>query len=550
MLFKEVLLRELKRRGIKNIFGVPGRENEKILFSEVEGIDFITTRVEFTAGIAADMSGRLNYEPQVAFSTMGPGATNMTTAIASAMLNKSPVLFLTSQLESNDNFYNVTHQCVNQKAIFEPITKWSYEISDPKKLPMVLEKAFNLMMTEPVGPVHIAIPTDFFCEDIEINYDLDRTIKQEVITPRNDQTESQLQEIHSLLEVSEFPICLLGQEIRRGNAVDEVLSFCHNWQIPFITAANIKGISNIHEDPLNYGSASCYMEGIIHYPALKAMFEHTDLIVLIGYQYVDDLLPKMWEYGEEKKIILINAIEDKKMSSILKPNFVNYGPIKDFFTKFNELAPHKKRSKTITDIKEIYKYFDGRTESKKNNSLNPVEVTQAINKHLDDGFLLTDIGYYRHHSILFNEPKTIGRFFSDTGLSSFGSGLPSAIAAKINNRDKDVFLICGDGGFHSGSGDLATLVKYNLPIVIILLNNASFELINLYQSKNKFEESNPNIVSLTEVDFVKLAEANGCYGEKVSNIEELNHVLKNFDKSKPLLIEVPLEYTDNFEISF
>lgn len=549
MLFKEVLLKELKRRGIKNIFGVPGRENEKILFSEVEGIDYITTRIELTAGIAADMSGRLNYEPQVAFSTMGPGATNMTTAVSSAMLNKSPVIFFTAQLESDDNFYNVTHQCVNQKEIFEPITKWSYEISNPEELPQVIEKAFDLIMTEPVGPVHIAIPTDFFSTDITVDYDIDVPIKHEIITPRINSTESQIDQIYSLLKASENPICLLGQEIRRGNAVDEVLSFCHNWQIPFITAANIKGISDVQQDPLNYGSASPYMEGIIHYPALEEMFKHTDVIVLIGYQYVDDLLPKMWDYGEKKQIILINAVENETISSIIKPELFNYGPIKEFFLKFNELTPHLKESKKIEHIKEIYTSFDGRNDKQKKNSLNPLEVMHVVNKHLNDGFLFTDIGYYRHHAILFSQPKTVGRFFTDTGLSSFGSGLPSAIAAKINNRDKNVFLICGDGGFHSGSGDLATLVKYNLPIVVIVLDNTSFELINLYQSKNK-EGSHSDIVSLSKVDFVKLAEANGCYGKRATNVEELDQAIASFDKSKPLLIEVPLQYTDDFEVSF
>lgn len=98
MIFKEVLLRELKRRGIKNIYGVPGRENEHILFNEVEGIEYITTRTEFAAGIAAEFSGRMTNKPQVCFSTMGPGATNMTTSVASAMLNKSPLIFFSAQL--------------------------------------------------------------------------------------------------------------------------------------------------------------------------------------------------------------------------------------------------------------------------------------------------------------------------------------------------------------------------------------------------------------------------------------------------------------------
>ena len=113
MKFSKVLLKELKRRGITRVFGVPGRENASILFNEEPDIQYITARVEFNAGIMADFTGRLTRKPQVCFSTMGPGATNMTTAVASAMLNKSPMVFISAQLERGDIFYNQTYQCVD-----------------------------------------------------------------------------------------------------------------------------------------------------------------------------------------------------------------------------------------------------------------------------------------------------------------------------------------------------------------------------------------------------------------------------------------------------
>lgn len=550
MLLKEVLLKEFKRRGVERIFGIPGRENEKILFNEVEGLEYITTRVEFTAGVAADMSGRLDYKPQVCFSTMGPGATNMTTAVASAMLNKSPVIYFTAQLESNDNFYNITHQCVDQTSILKPITKWSYELKTPEELPNVLENAFETIMTEPVGPVHIAIPTDFFNKDIKIDYDLDKTIEHKVIVPNKEISEVKILDLIKILKESKNPVCLLGQEIKRVNAIEEVNKFCNSWNIPFVTAANMKGISQFQNDPLNYGSASCYMEGILRYPALKTIFEESDLIVLIGYQYVDDLLPKMWDYGLEKKIVLINSVEEPKLNSIFNLDFSIYGSIKEIFGKVSEYKSFKKKNRHLNELKETYDFsLNLITKQSLEERMDPIEVMSVINKNLEDGFLITDIGYYRHHAILFSEPSSTGRFFSDTGLSSFGSGLPSAIAAKLNNRNKKVFLICGDGGFHSGSGDLATLVKYNLPIIIIVLNNNSYELINLYQSKNKVN-SNSEILDLSSVDFVKLAEANKCNGVSVKNVYELNDAIESFDNEKPLLIEVSLQYTDDFQISF
>ncbi|MBK9730414.1 MAG: hypothetical protein IPO83_03845 [Chitinophagaceae bacterium] len=115
MKLSEVLLSEFLKRGIRRVFGVPGRENKYIFFNEVPEIEFITCRVEFNAGIMAEFTGRMTRRPQVCFGTMGPGATNLVTAAASAILNNSPLLIITAQLESDDRFYNLTHQCVNQK---------------------------------------------------------------------------------------------------------------------------------------------------------------------------------------------------------------------------------------------------------------------------------------------------------------------------------------------------------------------------------------------------------------------------------------------------
>ncbi len=548
MKFKEVLLRELKRRGIEYIFGVPGRENEQILFNEVPGIEYVTTRIEFTAGIAADFSGRMTNKPQVCFSTMGPGATNMTTAVASAMLNKSPLIFFSAQLESDDNFYNTTHQCVNQTKIMEPITKWSYEIAHPQELSQVINKAFKTALTEPVGPVHIAIPVDFFNRDININYDIKKELVQQVITLEVDIDEVEFNNVYQLMKESENPLILIGQEIFRVRAEKSVKKFIELWNIPFIAAANAKGILNF-DHPLNYGSASCYMEGILKYKALDDIFEDVDLLICIGYQYVDDLLPKMWTRGREKKIITITSDSLQKTFNKLSPNISVVTNIDKFFTALNQTKTKRKNPKELTEVKKQYKLITENTNQLHEGKLNPPQVINVINKYLDEGILITDIGYYRHHSILLANPNAPQRFFTDTGLSSFGVGLPSAIGAKIYNKDKKVFLICGDGGFHSGSSELATLVKYNLPLIIIVLNNQCFELISLYQDRSN-ERGNKNIVNLAKIDFVKLAEANGCIGKKITNIKQLEEAIESYDSKHTLVIEVDVIYDENFDISF
>lgn len=549
MKFSEVLLREIKRRGIKRVFGVPGRENAAILFNEVEGLDYITTRIEFTAGVMADFTGRLTRKPQVCFSTMGPGATNMTTAVASAMLNHSPMVFISAQIENDDNFYNLTHQCVDQTSVMAPITKWSYELKSPDDLPWVIDQAFKIATTEPVGPVHIAVPTNFFKKMINVSHDLDIDLPQQINYERRSIDTETIFAIHRCLSESKVPVCLIGEGAVRVDAHRAIFEFCNQWNIPFVTAANAKGVAPF-EHPLNYGAASPYMEGILGYPALQEIYEPVDTLLCVGYQYVDDLLPKMWAYGDQKTVISVSCHPIREIHSKFKPHVSCVGDIPEILESISKLGVEPKAPRPLNKLKSAYREIFS-SQKVKNDRLTPIQVLDAVNRHLGDGILCTDIGYYRHHAILFSAPSGVGRFFTDAGLSSFGSGLPAVIAAQLEHPNKQVFLVCGDGGFHSGSGDLETLARYGLPVIVIVMNNNAFELIELYQKRHN-EIGNPKVVRLGKVDFVKLGDANGCQSVLADSTEALEVAIKNHDRRRPLVIEVPMEYRDrdSFHESF
>lgn len=547
--FSTVLLHELKRRGIDRIFGVPGRECAGILFDEVEGIDYITTRVEFTAGVAADFTGRLTRKPQVCFATMGPGATNMVTAVASARLNYSPLICFTAQLESDDNYYNLTHQCVDQTTIMEPVAKWSYELQSPEDILWAIDYGFKLAMQEPVGPVHIAIPANYLSKKIKVSHNLNRELPQKVTFDSTDPDPETLQAIYKTLLHSKSPLCLIGEGALRVNAGEAIISFCERWNIPFVAAANAKGIRP-SSHPLNYGTASPYMEGILGYPALQDIYEPVDTLICIGYQYVDDLLPKMWSYGQEKLLVHIGATPIKSFHAKFNPDLECTGDISHILDALSLGEITQKPDRSMSHLKQLYKDIV-KSQKTKNGRLTPIQIVDVVNNNIGNGIVCTDIGYYRHHAILFVEPKKEGCFFTDTGLSSFGSGLPSAIAAQLEYPDRQVVLICGDGGFHSGSGDLETLARYNLPVIVIVMNNNSFELISLYQKRGN-AKYNRKVTNLGAVDFVKLSEANGCRGVFANSVEALTAAIASHDRSLPLVIEVPMEYRDreDFRESF
>lgn len=549
MKFSVYLLNSLKQRGIDRVFGVPGRENARILFNEVEGIEYVTTRIEFNAGIMADFTARMTQKPQVAFCTMGPGATNMVTAVASSMLNHSPLLLISAQLESDDRYYNLTHQCVDQRAIFEPITKASIELDHAEQLPSALKKAFSLITGEPVGPVHLSVPSDFWEKDIGMDDELFEPVCSNIVWPSEKASEDEIREIYNILNDSESPMVLVGNEAIRAKSEEEIRRFCKSWNISLLASANAKGIFP-HDDPLNIGSASCYMEGILQYDtALADLFDDVDVIVNIGYQYVDDILPSMWARGKNKKIINLSAFSSEPIAKKYKPTLEVIGKISDTLHKLNQLPPIKKSPINTANLLNYSNSVYMQTSD--GGSMTPIEIIRVINENIDNGILITDIGYYRHHAILFSRPSYTNQFFTDAGLSSFGTGLPSAAAAQFQDRSKSVFLLCGDGGFHSGSGDLETIARHKLPVVIIVLNNNSFELIKRYQRRGN-NGSNEKILDFSAVDFVKLADANGIPSALAGDAKSLNKILRERDFEKPLLVEVPMEYhkQDQFKESF
>jgi thiamine pyrophosphate-dependent acetolactate synthase large subunit-like protein len=272
------------------------------------------------------------------------------------------------------------------------------------------------------------------------------------------------------------------------------------------------------------------------------MYEPVDVLLCVGYQYVDDLLPKMWAYGQPKAVISLATHPTMEIHAKFRPDVECVGAIPDSLHALSAEGVHRKEGRPMSQIKRVYREIvDAQTEH--GGRLTPIQVIDVVNRHLDDGILCTDIGYYRHHAILFSAPRAVGRFFTDAGLSSFGSGLPGAIAAQLERPQSPVFLVCGDGGFHSGSGDLETLARYRLPVVVIVMNNSAFELIHLYQRRHN-KDPNPKVVKLGTVDFVKLAEANGCRGVLARSRVELEQAVRAHDRSGPLVIEVPMEYRD------
>jgi len=542
------LLKRLHEHGVETVFGVVGREAASILFDEAPGIDFVLTRHESTAGVAADVLARITGRPQAGWATLGHGMTNLGTGVATSILDRSPVIALAAQSESHDVFPNDTHQCLDSVSVMRPMTKYAVELQRPDEITDLVDSAVAAAMTEPVGPSFISVPVDLLGADIDasVTHPAAHTPAKPVGAVHAD-WKTAADEAAALVAGAEHPVFVVGAAAIRSGAVDAIRSLAERLDVPVITTYIAKGVLP-HGHPLNYGAVTGYMDGILSFPALETLFGPADVIVTLGYDYAEDLRPSMWDRGGEKKTV--------RISPTVNPIPRVYRPDVDVVTDVLAFVEHldsataevaKKTPHDIAPLRERVaefladptEYDDGMRVHQVMDSMNTVMEETA---EAGEGTIVSDIGFFRHYGVLFARADQPFGFLTSAGCSSFGYGIPAAIGAQMARPGQPTFLIAGDGGFHSNSADLETIARLNLPIVTVVVNNDTNGLIELYQNLGHQRSHDP-AVKFTGVDFTELARANGVEAVKAGTREDLLAALrKGAGLGRPFLIEVPVNY--------
>jgi N2-(2-carboxyethyl)arginine synthase len=539
------LLGDLWRRGVRQIFGVVGREAQSILFDEQEGIEFVLTRHEFTAGVMADALARLTGQPQVCFSTLGPGVTNMATAVASACLDRSPVIALAAQVETDDLVPNHTHQCVDNVGVMRPLTKFAAELTRPEELLELLDQAFEASMTEPLGPSFISLPIDLLGATVPAEEALAAggpAPELHVVEPPGaEDWRSRLDAAVRLVRSSRQPLIMVGGAAVRAGISDTIRTLCEASGIPMVTSYPAMGILPPRH-PLNYGAITVYLDGLLGCPALDAIFGPVDVLLSVGFDYAEDLRPPMWERGLPKRFVRVASVPNP-VPGVLQPDLEVVGPLREAATELTA-ALASARPRGGHDVGMVRRR---RAEMLADRDEHPggilaSQVVASVNEVLGDGILVTDVGLYRHVAVALAEISRAGGFLTSDGCSTFGFGLPAAMAARIAHPELPVILLAGDGGFHSNNQDLETAVRCRLPVLIVVLENRRSELIRLYQDLGHGRSHLP-AVAFGPVDFVALARAQGCRGVRVDRLADLPPALRDgLAQDGPFLVEVPVLY--------
>lgn len=531
----ELICEILKQKGVKHVFGLFGDIQTDFAHAiRKSSIQWIGVHNEKSGGFMADIYARTSKKPGIVFSTLGPGATNLTSALANATQDRSPLIAISDQVPLKE-FGLETHQYIDLAKAFHPetgLTKYNAVVKDVEKIPEILNKAFDIALTEPKGAVHISIPADIFSQPSDRKL-LHLKPPAKSFAKRPFKGNLAVKEMKRMLNTERPGLVIAGGSIERGGAKEHFQAFIEKFKLPVLTTFRGKNaIPSDHKQCL--GTISRHLGDII-----SEVIEGTDYLLLIGYDYNEGVKPSIWE-GKAEAVYNIE-VYDNRIVDIFNPPSI-FGNLANVFAELLKTEPPKYTSAfdfalTKQKIKDsILVNLDV-----KDKSLHPKRITEAVNALYDkDSIIICDVGLNKYYSGLLLKATNQNQVLFSNGMSTmaFTSG---ALGAKIANPDKKVIALVGDGGFLMDFQELLTTSQYNQPVTWIVFNNGGLGLIEQAQLK---QASSHYGVKFGKVVFAQLAQALGLYGFRVEPPMDLLPILRGvIEMDKPAVIDVPVQYT-------
>lgn len=528
----ELLIKCLEAEGVKYVFGVPGEENIEILHALLSSdIRVIITRDERGAAFMANSMGRLTGSPGVCFSTLGPGATNLVTGIADALLDFAPMLAITAQASSLRT-HKESHQYISVLSMLKPITKWNSRIESADTIPEVVRKAFKISVFEKMGPTHIELP-----EDIAGSIAGKGPIKPVTIEyPPADA--NQIKKAVAMIREANSPLILAGNGVMRSRASSELMVLSKESCIAVINT--FMGMGAVPADDELFISTI----GLQSRDYVQCGLDRADLIIAVGYDPVE-FNPKYWE--PTKKIIHIDTNPAEVDFSYNALELV--GDIKKTLQILTDsIGLQKDPSYFIGLKKEIEEDKGDESFYSSEDGVSPLQVVHAMRAALGrEDILISDVGAHK---------LWIGRFYPayaentvliSNGFASMGFAIPSAISAKLLCPEKNVIAAVGDCGFMMSMAELETAVRLGVPFVTVIFNDNGYGLI---QWKELMKYKKDFFIKTGNPDFVKLGEAFGCKAYRVDKADDLLKAIHEALAQKvPSIIDCRVDYSANMKLT-
>ena len=537
----EILLRSLIHEGVETLFGYPGGAIMPVydaLYSFSDQLKHILVRHEQGAIHAAQGFARVSGKVGVALVTSGPGATNLITGLADAMIDSTPVVCITGQVLSNllgtDAFQET--DIVN---ISLPVTKWNIQVTRAADVAEAVAKAFYIAKSGRPGPVLIDITKDAQFEMADFHYETCQQIKTYKPTPSLDSR--LIAEAAQLINAAKRPYVLSGQGIILSGAQKELVQFAEKAGIP--VASTLLGLSGFPPDhPLYVGYLGMHGN---YSPNINT--NECDVLIAVGMRFDDRVTGNVLKYAPNAKVIHID-IDQSEIGKIIKTEIGLHADARQALTlllpKINK-AEHSEWLQSFKKLDDLEKSIIEQDCFPDSEGLKMGEVVRRLNQ-LTQGkaIVCTDVGQHQMVTSRYYSFKDLRSNVTSGGLGTMGFCLPAAMGAKFGAPKKEVIAIIGDGGFQMTIQELGTIMQYQIPVKIVILNNNFLGMVRQWQQL--FFAKRYSFTEMDNPDFVAIGKAYRIESKKVEKRENLDQALHDMLKHEgPYLLEVVVEKEEN-----
>ena len=532
----EAVLKILIAEKVKTVFGYPGGAIMPIydaLYDYQDKINHILVRHEQGSTHAAQGYARTSGKVGVVFATSGPGATNLVTGLADAMIDSTPMVCITGQvfahLLGTDAFQET--DVIN---ITTPVTKWNYQVTDATEIPGALAKAFYIARSGRPGPVLIDITKNAQIQ----KFDFEGYVPCNHIRsyrPKPIVRKEYIEEAAKLINEAKKPFVIFGQGVILGKAEKEFKAFIEKGGLP--AAWTILGLSALPTDhPLNVG-----MLGMHGNYGPNVLTNECDVLIAVGMRFDDRVTGRLDKYAKQAKIIHLD-IDPSEIDKNVKTTVPVWGDCKETLPMLTKLIDKKEHKEWL---KKFNEYTQKEIEVCINKELNPDteimtmgEVIKVLNELTKgDAVIVSDVGQHQMVACRYAKFNQSKSNVTSGGLGTMGFGLPAAMGAKLGTPEREVVAIVGDGGFQMTLQELGTIMQNNIGVKIIILNNHFLGMVRQWQEL--FNERRYSFTNIESPDFVALAKAYNIDAQKIEDRKNLKEGLRTMLKTKgPYLLEI------------
>jgi acetolactate synthase-1/2/3 large subunit len=537
------VLKALLAEDVDIIFGYPGGAIMPIydaLYDYKEQLKHILVRHEQGAIHAAQGYARTSGKTGVVFATSGPGATNLVTGLADAMIDSTPVVCVTGQvfahLLGTDAFQET--DVIN---ITTPITKWNYQVTDATEIPSVLAKAFYIAKSGRPGPVVIDITKNAQLQIFEYNgYERCNHIRS--YRPNPIVRKEFIEQAANLINNAKRPFVIFGQGVILGRAEKEFQAFIEKAGIP--AAWTILGMSAIPtHHPMGVG-----MLGMHGNYGPNVLTNECDVLIAIGMRFDDRVTGRLDKYAKQAKIIHLD-IDPSEIDKNVKTTVAVWGDCKETLPLLTKAVKKGQHPEWMQRFKECQKKEEEKVIHEELNpsveTLTMGEVIKELNELTKgDAIIVTDVGQHQMVACRYAKMNQTKSNITSGGLGTMGYSLPAAIGAAYGDPSRTTVAVIGDGGFQMTLQELGTIMQFKPKVKILILNNNFLGMVRQWQQL--FHEKRYSFVDITSPDFVQVAKGFGIAGRSISKREDLKNALKEMiDHEDSFLLEVMVGKENN-----